>query len=98
MMPFFGAVIADKKDEAKMKPGTVPWAHIKKRDNRSYCGEEVKENSEYMFNDAGHAVRNYKDSKTIRACPKCVAECEAAGVGTVKFMAPMATRGEENNK
>ena len=76
----------------------VPFACIKKRDGRSYCGRDVNETREYVFQDAGHAVRNYKDSAFLRACPDCVTECEAAGVHKTTFMAPMATRGEENNK
>lgn len=98
MIPFMGGMsTTEAKVDPKAKKG-VPWAHIKKRDNRAYCGEEVQESREYMFSDAGHAVRIYKNSTFLRACPDCVKECESAGVGETKFMAPMSTRHEENNK
>ena len=88
-------IVPDKKPTGKPP---IPTACIKKSDGRSYCRREVQESREYMFSDAGHAVRNYKDSTFLRACPDCVKECTAAGVGQTHFMAPMATRGEENNK
>jgi hypothetical protein len=85
-----------KKDKAK--PPGQPTACIRKGQRTSYCGRDVDESQEFMFTDAGYAVKHYRNSKTIKACPDCITECERAGVGNTKYLAPMATREKENNK
>lgn len=99
MFPFgFNPMKAEEKKVDKPKGDGIPFACIKKRDNRSYCGREVTEAREYMFGDAVYAMKHYRNSTFMKVCPDCAKECERAGVGEIKFMAPMATRGEENNR
>ena len=96
MIPF--GMIPKQIEEKKVeKPTGVAMACIKKRDGRSYCGRDVTEAREYMFADAGHAVRHYRTSTFLMACPKCVAECEAAGVVKTNFIVPMALRDIKEN-
>lgn len=96
MIPFgmFPKQVEEKKVE---KTSNVPTACIKKREGRSYCGRDVTEAREYMFADAGHAVRHYRSSTFLQACPKCVAECEASGVVKANFIVPMALRDIKEN-
>lgn len=96
MIPF-GHMPKTAEEKKVEKPKGPPIACIKKHDGRSYCGREVNETREYMFGDAGHAIRNYKNSICIQACPDCVKQCQASGVGQVNYMAPMATRDIKEN-
>lgn len=76
--------------------GMVGVACIERETGIALCGRDIRA-SEYAFSDAGHAVRHYENSDTIRACPSCVAvykdKVSKAGAAPAG-----AVRGLENNK
>jgi hypothetical protein len=85
--------VSDDKDQQK------PFACLKKRDGESYCGRQVNEGHEYVFNDAAYALQHYRRGRTIAVCNKCAVRAEAQGVGALNFQPPMALRGlKDNNK
>jgi len=72
---------------------------IRKFPGVAYCGRDIDESYDQVFNDAAYAVAHYKNCTFLRACPDCVKKCEDAGVGQVQYLAPMATRDlKENNR
>ncbi len=87
-------VADDDKDQLK------PFACLKKREGQTYCGRDVQESREYVFNDAAYAMQHYRRSRTIAVCNKCAERAEREGVGAgQQHMAPMALRGiRENDK
>ena len=83
--------------EVAKKDG-IPRACIRKYVGQSFCDRPVFESKEFMFHDDKYALQHYQDNKFLKVCEDCVDACIATGLMDTQTLAPMATRGEKNDK
>lgn len=81
ILPPYGLSMSHHNDEDELElisnPRGVPTACIQLPGSvrSAYCSRTLLDN-EFRFQDARHASLHYRDSKHLRACPRCLEGCK----------------------